>query len=626
MEVGQEEEEGMFGDHNGGLRENPTNGRRSPFPREDECNISGGKALRGESPARPGPVPMDHYDDARDSALDGEPQAKRRIQEDSAQDKPMNPMVGAMLTDYYQITMAFAYWRSGKHNDPAVFDLFFRKNPFQGEFTIFAGLEECLHFLKHFRFTQDDIKFLRDKFPPTTEQAFFDYLLGLSCAGVQIYAVDEGSVVFPRTPLLRVEGPLAVVQMLETTLLTLVNYASLVATNAARYRLAAGPDKLIMEFGLRRAQGPDGGMSASRYCFMGGCNATSNVLAGKKFNIPVSGTHAHAFVSSFSDESEVAGRSLLHKDYPDGTKKCPDFWALVMKYYEKMQELLGARMSSIRGELVAFTAYALAFPNDYLALIDTYDLLRSGAPNFCCVALALGDLGYEARGVRLDSGDLAYQSIECRNIFKRVAQNFERPKMEKMVIVASNDINEQTLHSLQAQGHAIDAFGIGTNLVTCEKQPALGCVYKIVQVKGVPCMKISADLAKVTIPGRKVCYRLFGKEGQPICDLMQTVDEPAPVAGDRVLCRHPFEESKRVMVVISKVEVLHKLYFSDGKITQRLPSLTELRSMVMTRLAAMRKDHLRHLNPTPYKVSVTPRLYDFMHKLWLDRAPVVEVA
>jgi len=179
-----------------------------------------------ESPARRDPVPMDAYEDGRDSAMEsGEPPAKRRLSEIPAQDAPMNPMVGAMLTDFYQITMAYAYWRSGKHNDQAVFDLFFRKNPFQGEFTIFAGLEECLHFLKHFHFTQDDIDFLKPRFPKTTEPAFFDYLLGLSCAGVHIFAVDEGSVVFPRMPLLRVEGPLAVVQMLETTLLTLVNYA-----------------------------------------------------------------------------------------------------------------------------------------------------------------------------------------------------------------------------------------------------------------------------------------------------------------------------------------------------------------------------------------------------------------
>ena len=291
--------------------------------------------------------------------------------------------------------------------------------------------------------------------------------------------VISGTIVFPRVPLLRVEGPILKTQLLETTLLTLVNYASLVATNAARFRATTGPKKILHEFGLRRAQGPDGGLSASRYCYLGGFDGTSNVLAGKLYGIPVKGTHAHAYVTSYGSMDDLLERYL--SDRLTGEQR--PFADLCLEYLDEVGDLLQILPSEThKGELAAFISYAIAFPTNFLALVDTYDVLRSGLPNFLAVARALHDFHYEAVGLRLDSGDLAYISSEVRATFVRSAAHFRISSFEHLNIVASNDINEETLVSLEKQGHAIDTFGIGTHLVTCQKQPALGCVYKLVQV------------------------------------------------------------------------------------------------------------------------------------------------
>jgi nicotinate phosphoribosyltransferase len=220
----------------------------------------------------------------------------------------LNNAIQPLLTDFYQISMAYAYWKNKKANCNAVFDLFFRKNPFESEFTIFAGLTECLKYLNEFKFTKSDIEYLRTVLPPHVEDEFYQYLLDLTLDDVQIHAIPEGSLVFPRVPLMTVIGPLLKVQLLETTLLVLVNYASLVTTNAARFRLAAGNGKILLEFGLRRAQGPDGGLSASKYCYVGGFDATSNVLAGKLYDIPIQGTNAHAFICSYSSLDDLTLR------------------------------------------------------------------------------------------------------------------------------------------------------------------------------------------------------------------------------------------------------------------------------------------------------------------------------
>eukprot|EP00249_Psilotum_nudum_P018573 c26869_g1_i2 orf=263-1912(+) len=426
---------------------------------------------------------------------------------------PTNPMVTPLLTDMYQFTMAYAYWKAGKHLDRAVFDLLHRKNPFGGEYTVFAGLEECLRFAAKFHFKETEINYLRTLMPARCEEGFFVYLKSLDCSDVEIYAIPEGSVVFPRIPFIRVEGPLLVVQLLETTFLNLVNYASLVATNASRYRHVAGKSKCLLEFGLRRAQGPDGGISASKYCYIGGFDGTSNVDAGRRFGIPVRGTHSHAFVSSFMSFDEIREKALPSKD---GSCICDDFLGLVLHWRCRLQaveSLRGIFSETNDSELAAFISYALSFPTEFQALVDTYDVRRSGVPNFCAVALALSELGYKALGIRLDSGDLAYLSIEARKMFRVLEEEFGVPGFGNFIITASNDITEGTLDALNKQGHEIDAFGIGTHLVTCYTQPALGCVYKLVEIKDQPRMKLSEEIEKVTIPCKKQCFRLYGNEG-----------------------------------------------------------------------------------------------------------------
>ncbi|XP_022149494.1 nicotinate phosphoribosyltransferase 2-like [Momordica charantia] len=542
-------------------------------------------------------------------------------------DGPTNPMVSPLLTDLYQFTMAYAYWKAGKHKERAVFDLYFRKNPFGGEYTIFAGLEECIRLIANFKFTEEEISFIKKSLPSSCEDAFYDYLRGINCSDVEVYAISEGSAVFPKVPLVRVEGPVAVVQLLETPFVNLINYASLVATNAARHRFVAGKSKILLEFGLRRAQGPDGGISASKYCYIGGFDATSNVAAGRLFGIPLRGTHSHAFVSSFMSPDEIIDKSLRSSD---GSRTCEDFLSVVQMWLSKIQwlpSLHGTFGDTNQSELAAFTSYALAFPTDFLALVDTYDVIRSGIPNFCAVALALNDLGYQAKGIRLDSGDLAYLSCEARKFFMAIEKEFGVPGFGKISISASNDLNEETLDALNKQGHEVDAFGIGTYLVTCYAQAALGCVFKLVEINNQPRIKLSEDVSKVSIPCKKRIFRLYGKEGYPLVDIMSGENEPAPKVGERILCRHPFNESKRAYVVPQQVEELLKCYWTgkSGKAAERLPALKDIRNRCIKQLEKMRPDHMRRLNPTPYKVSVSAKLYDFIHFLWLNEAPVGEL-
>ncbi|KAK7406531.1 hypothetical protein VNO78_08158 [Psophocarpus tetragonolobus] len=540
---------------------------------------------------------------------------------------PTNPMVTPMLTDQYQFTMAYAYWKAGKHLERAVFDLYFRKNPFGGEYTIFAGLEECVRFVANYKLSKEDIDYVKNNLSVSCEEGFLDYLRGIDCSEVEVYAIPEGSVVFPKVPLLRVEGPIAVVQLLETPFVNLINFASLVATNAARHRFVAGKSKTLLEFGLRRAQGPDGGIGASKYSYIGGFDATSNVAAGMLFGIPLCGTHSHAFVSSFMSLDEIKDKSLLRKD---GSSTCKDFVSLVqswLKKFERSNSLRGNFAETNQSELAAFTSYAWAFPDNFLALVDTYDVMRSGIPNFCAVALALSDLGYKAIGIRLDSGDLAYLSCEVRKLFCSIEKEFGLPGFGKMSITASNDLNEETLDALNKQGHEIDAYGIGTYLVTCYAQAALGVVFKLVEINNKPRIKISEAVSKVTIPCKKRIYRLYGKEGYALVDIMTRESEPPPKVGERILCRHPFEESKRAYVVPQKIEELLSCYCagSSDKKEETLPPLKEIRERCIKQLEQMRSDHMRRLNPTPYKVSVSAKLYDFIHFLWLDEAPVGEL-
>ncbi|XP_031331456.1 nicotinate phosphoribosyltransferase-like [Photinus pyralis] len=544
-------------------------------------------------------------------------------QQSSVPDRKLgqNGIVQPLLTDLYQITMAYAYWKSGKCDDLAVFDLYFRRNPFQGEFTIFAGLEECVKFVDKFAYSQSDLDYLR-QILPTMEGEFFAYLATLTARDITIYAIEEGSVVFPRVPLIRVEGPLIVAQLLETTFLNLVNYASLMATNAARYRMAAG-NLTLFEFGLRRAQGPDGGLSASKYAYIGGFDGTSNVLAGKLFNIPVKGTHGHAYITSFTSFSDLKTAELKHHD----GNHSQNLLQLAKNWRTKLAPVFKVLVGEISdGELVAFISFAIAFPHQFIALIDTYDVVKSGLPNFCAVALALNDLGYRARGIRIDSGDLAYLSIVSREYFTKISEKYKLPWFKDLMIMASNDINEETILSLHDQDHKIDCFGIGTHLVTCQKQPALGCVYKLVELNSMARIKLSQDVSKVTIPGKKDVYRLYGESGHSLVDLLQKYDESPPEPGKKVLCRHPFEESKRAFVTPSKVERLYKIYWKNGEICKPIRNMQEIRERVKRSMRTLRGDIKRNLNPTPYKVSVSDKLYSFLHELWLQNAPIGELS
>lgn len=509
----------------------------------------------------------------------------------------------ALLTDMYQLTMSYAYWKSGRHEEEAVFELFFRKNPFKGEFTLFAGLEEVLRYATTFSFSPADLEYLRETFPPNTDPAFFDYLATVDCSKIKIYALKEGSVCFPRIPLIRVEGPLAVGQMMETALLNLTNFPSLITTNARRMRIVAGDDKRMMEFGLRRAQGPDGAVSASRYSYVGGFDGTSNCLAGKLFGMNVYGTHAHAFVSSFHGLEKLSDTTLDGKE----------FYSRILAKREE----LGFKESNI-SELMAFTSYAQSFPDTCLCLVDTYDTLASGVPNFVCVALVLREFGHNPLGIRLDSGDLAYLSKATRDILRAHG-------LGDCSIVASNDINENVLISLADQGHEIDSFGIGTNLVTCQAQPALGMVYKLVEIQGKPCMKLSNEFIKTTIPGKKSVYRLVGSDGSALCDFMSRPNEPAPQPGQKILCAAPFYERKRCYIIPSKVEPLCELVF-DGKPVGEFPTADQARDYAAAQISLLRKDTLRKLNPTPYKVSVSQNLAKFVADMWTKEAPIQELS
>jgi len=517
-----------------------------------------------------------------------------------------------MLTDFYQITMAYAYWKAGVHEEEAVFDLFFRKNPFAGEFSIYAGLEEKLRLFEHFHFTDDHVAYLKRQMPQV-EDSFFAWLKSVDCSSMKIYALKEGTIAYPRVPLMRVQGPIAVAQMLETPLLTLTNYASLMTTNSAKYRLTVGFDKGLIEFGLRRAQGPDGGVSASRYSYMGGFDGTSNVLAGYLFGVPIRGTHAHSYVQSFTGAEDLKDRTLA-----DENGVSHDFVEIVMK----IREQLGFSHTN-EGELVSFIAYAQAFPKGFMALVDTYDTLKSGVPNFVCVALGLMKLGYKPIGVRLDSGDLSYLSKRARKMLIDIGSRSD-PDLSKCIILASNEINRAILTSLAQQGHEIDTFGIGTHLVTCDDQPAMGCVYKLVEVKGIPRIKLSQDLGKMTIPGKKEAYRLFSEDGYSLLDLMIRVGDMPPEPGQRVLCHHPFDHIKRVYVTPSRVIPLHHCVW-DGRRTYPEVTLKESREYVLNQLKNTRADHLRDINPTPYKVSVSEKLYNYVYHLWTEESPVTEL-
>jgi len=532
--------------------------------------------------------------------------------------RPTNSLVQPLLTDLYQITMAYGYWKCGRCNEKAVFELFFRKNPFGGQYTIFCGLDEVLKYLAHFKFSATDIEYLKstDSLSQCEDGFFDDYLANLDCSEVSVRSMKQGSIAFPRVPLLVISGPLGVTQLLETALLNLVNFPSLLATNASRMVEAArvttvnGKAPSCLEFGLRRAQGPDGGFTASKYAIVGGFDATAHVLAGKLLGVPIRGTHAHSFVMSFSSLDEVKGMTVNKKGTSDAVELLP----LVIKY----RKSFGNHWQKTHdGELAAFISYGIAFPDGFLCLIDTYDTVSIGLKNFILVALALNDIGYVPRGVRLDSGDLAALSLKCSKVFKDLAKQTKRDFFKNLDIVASNNINESTLDAMNKNGHAISVFGIGTHLVTCQAQPALGCVYKLVQLNNISRIKLSNDLVKVLIPSCKNVYRLYGKDGWPIGDLMVDSEEPEPTIDSRIMCRNPYKKKDYISVKPCRVEKLHTVVWDKNKgVTIDIPSVDESKKYVLEQKKAMLPGVIALKNPKEHKVYVSDKLFEELHRMW----------
>ncbi|KAF6718644.1 Nicotinate phosphoribosyltransferase [Oryzias melastigma] len=528
-------------------------------------------------------------------------------------ERSVRARVPPLLTDLYQFTMAYAYWRAGRHQEPAVFELFFRDNPFGGGFSLLAGLNDCLLFLRGFRFSADDVEFLRSVLPPTTDPGFFQFLRDLDCSGVTLRSVPEGTVVFARVPLMEVEGPLAVVQLLETSLLCLMNYASLVCSNAARFRLAAGSGRQLLEMGLRRAQGPDGGLTASRYSHIGGFDLTSNVQAGFLFGIPVAGTMAHSYVTSFTSLEEVCPQTLVAAK---GDLAPVDVISLTKGYLRRVCELLGAEPGRIReGELAAFLSYAIAYPCNFLPVIDSYSVSCSGLLNFCAVALSLCELGYKPLGVRLDSGDLCRQSLEVRRVLRLCSQHFSITDFDSLIIVGTNNISEKSIAELNSKENEISVVGVGTHLVTCTEQPSLGCVYKLVEVGGRPTMKISEDPEKSTIPGRKAVYRLIDPEGHPFLDLLSLEAEPPPEAGQQLKCFPLGCGDSPASVTPAQVSCLRQEVFLKGQVTQPLCSAAETRAKVQSSLQTLHPRHKRLQEPDSYTVALSEKLHSLVMEL-----------
>jgi len=469
-----------------------------------------------------------------------------------------------LLTDLYQLTMAFGYWKSGRANQQSAFHLFFRNNPFQGGYVVTAGLDIVLDFLEKFHFSDDDLDYLRtltgNDGKLMFDDRFLDYLRDLRLS-VEVHAMPEGTVAFPHQPLLRVTGPILECQILETALLNIINFQSLIATKAARTCLAAG-DAPVLEFGLRRSQGIDGGLSASRAAYIGGCAGTSNVLAGKLYDIPVKGTIAHSWIMSFDDE------------------------------------------------LSAFETYAQTMPNNCVFLVDTYDTLE-GVRKAAQIGKELRKRGHEMIGIRLDSGDLAYLSIEARQILDEAG-------FYDAEIVASNGLDEHLIESLRYQGAKISVWGVGTRLTTAFDEPALGGVYKLAAVadesgKWIPKDKLSEQWIKTSTPGVQQVRRFRGKHGA-IADMV--FDETLGPSHDMI---DPMDVTRRRdFKPDTQFDDLLIPVFAQGKRVNQPLALAEIRDRVRQQLELFHDGVRRLSNPHRYPVGLEAALHQLKSKLVLE--------
>ena len=464
----------------------------------------------------------------------------------------------ALLTDLYELTMAFGYWKSGMADREAVFHLFFRENPFGGGFAVACGLEAVVDYLANLKFDEEETDYLAGlegaDGKPLFEVGFFDFLRRVPF-GCDVDAVPEGTVVFPAEPLVRVRGPLIQAQIIETALLNLVNFQTLVATKAARVTMAAGGDP-VLEFGLRRAQGIDGGVSASRAAYVGGCASTSNVLAGRLLGIPVKGTHAHSWVMCFDDETE------------------------------------------------AFDAYAAAMPANCVFLVDTYDSVR-GVRHAVETGRRLRAKGHEMIGIRLDSGDLADLSVEARKILDGAG-------FPGAAIVASNDLDEHSIDDLKRRGAKIGVWGVGTRLVTAHDDPALGGVYKLsaIREKGGPWqdkVKLSEQSVKSTTPGI-LQVRRYLKNGRAVADVIH--DDGNPIRGESVVVGEANQPRRITMEADTPSEELLVPIFRGGRCVYDCPALDEVRRRRERQLDLFGADVKRFVDPQRYCVGLEGGLYD----------------
>lgn len=463
-----------------------------------------------------------------------------------------------MLTDFYELTMMYGYFKHGMHHNQAVFDMFFRRQSTDNGYAVVAGLEQVIDYINNLHFSDEDLAYLRSQ--NAFDEAFLSYLKHMSFTG-EIYAMPEGTVAFPGEPLLRVKAPILEAQLVETAILNIVNHQTLIATKASRVVQAAKGDS-VLEFGLRRAQGPDAGLYGARAAIIGGCNATSNVLTGQMFGVPISGTHAHSWVMSFPDE------------------------------------------------LTAFRAYASVFPSGCLLLVDTYDTLKSGVPNAIKVFDELRAQGYEPTGIRLDSGDLAYLSKKARKMLD--AAGYPKAK-----IVASNDLDEELIWDLKAQGACIDTWGVGTKLITSNNLPALGGVYKLaaelVDGKLVPKIKISENPGKITNPGYKKVVRLY-EEGKMVADLI-CLDEETLDTSKPLTIFDPAETWKRMTLTDYTARELLVPVFVDGACVYDKPGLWDIQAYAKQEMSELWDEYKRLKNPHVYKVDLSQKLYDLKQRM-----------
>ena len=469
-----------------------------------------------------------------------------------------------LLTDLYEMTMMQGYFKSNQ-NRTVIFDAFYRTNPSDGGYAICAGVEQVIDYIENLHFDADDIAYLRRL--QIFDEDFLAYLSDFHFSG-DIYAIAEGSVIFPREPLIKVVAPIMEAQLVETAILNIMNHQCLIATKAARVCYAADGDG-VMEFGLRRAQGPDSGTYGARAAMIGGCAGTSNVLAGQMFDVPVLGTHAHSWIMSFPDE------------------------------------------------YTAFREYARLYPNACTLLVDTYDTLKSGIPNAIRVFTEMRDAGIPltSYGIRMDSGDLAYLSKQARTMLDEAG-------FPDAVIAASNDLDEYLIQSLKSQGATITSWGVGTNLITSKDCPAFGGVYKLAAIEGddghfIPKIKLSENTEKVTNPGNKTVYRIYDNETEKIkADLICLVGETFDETQD-ILLFDPNEPWKKTTLPgrsYHMKELLIKVV-ENGRRCYTSPSVMEIRTICTREKDTLWDENKRFINPAEIHVDLSQRLYDMKQEL-----------